>query len=205
MINLEIQLDKLKIDYPLFYNFFKESLNNSQSRFKNYKESRYRCYYYVESYMKPSQKTKEYYKNLYKLKWDDRKREELKKTKVIITMVVGKFAMSDQTNVICDTIKPILDQIISRKIYIEQTSMNETDNEIINSIPDIENLKQKIEEEIKMQKDFIETLGFGNNIQREKNLTPQDRLKKLIDNEDYEGANEIIKKHPELKKSNDTQ
>ena len=56
-----------------------------------------------------------------------------------------------------------------------------------------------------MQKDFIETLGFGNNIQREKNLTPQDRLKKLIDNEDYEGANEIIKKHPELKKSNDTQ
>ena len=40
MINLQIKLETLKNEYPRFYEFFKDALNHSQSRFKDYKEDK---------------------------------------------------------------------------------------------------------------------------------------------------------------------
>jgi hypothetical protein len=201
MINLEIKLDVLKEDYPSFFEFFKDALNHSQSRFKNYKESNYKCYYYVGFYLKPSQKTEDYYEKLYKMLWDERIKEEYSKSRVTLTMVAGKFAISDQTKEISQTVKPVLDEIIARKMYLEQKYLGEDNNDILNSIPNFNELKDKIEKELEMQKDFLESLGL--NITREKELNPQDRLKKLIDEEKYEEADELINKYPELKKGKD--
>lgn len=198
MINLEIKLDVLKEDYPTFFEFFKDALNHSQSRFKDYNENKYKCYYYVGFYMKSSQKTEEYYQELYKMLWDERIKEEYSKARVTLTMVAGKFAISDQTTEISETVKPVLDEIIARKIYLEQKYLGEDNNDILNSIPNFNELKDKIEKELEMQKDFLESLGL--NITREKELNPQDRLKKLIDEEKYEEAEELINKHSELKK-----
>lgn len=204
MMNLEVKLEDLKNDYPDFYNFFKDALANSQSRFKNYKEEKYKCFYYVGFFMKPSQKTEEYCETLSNMKWEERVIEEYKKTRVTITMISGKFALSDQTIEICDTIKPFLDEIISRKMYFEQMSNEDGPNEeVLESIPDLEELKLKIEEEKEAQKDFLESMGLklGMNVSSDKKeLTPQDMLNKLIDDEKYEEAEELIKKHPELKK-----
>jgi len=198
MINLEIKLDVLKEDYPSFFEFFKDALNHSQSRFKNYNEDKYKCYYYIGFHVKPKQKTKEYYDNLYQMLWDERKEEEYLKARVALTMVAGKFAISDQTMEISETVKPILNEIISRKMYFEQKNFGFKNKDILNSIPDIEILKIKIEEELEVQKDFLESIGL--NVTRQKELTPQDRLKNLIDEEKYEEADELVNKYPYLKK-----
>lgn len=202
MINIEVKLENLKKDYKDFYTFFKDALENSQSRFKSYKEEKYKCYYHVGFFMKPSQKTDEYYEELFKMKWEDRTQEEYKKARVTITMIAGKFALSDQTLELCDTVRPLLDEIISRKMYMEQTTRDIPNDEVLNSIPDLEELKIKIENEKDAQQDFMESLGMKLG-HPGKELTPQDILKNLIDDEKYEEAEELIKKHPELKKRED--
>ena len=202
MVNLEIKLEKLKEDYPEFYSFFKEALHNSQSKFKNNKEDKYRCYYYVNSFIKPSQRTDDYYKNLYNMKWEERSKEEYSKFKVTITMVSGKFAISDQTNVIAESLNPIIDEIIGRKMYLEQKYFEFKNIEVLESIPNLEELKNKIEEELENQKEFIKMIGLKleTNFKEQNDISPQDMLKKLINEEKYEDAEELINKFPELKR-----
>lgn len=202
MINLQVKIEKLKKDYPDFYNFFKNTLKNSQSSYKNYEEDKYKCYYYIGFYMKPSQKTEKYYNELYNLKWDERIKKEYEKIRITITMVAGKFAISDQTKEISDTVKPIIDEIVSRKMIFEQKKIQ--NEEVYNSIPNVKELEEKIQKEIEAQKDFLEAIGIETetNIERSENLSPQDRLNKLIENENYEEANDLIKQHPELKRPN---
>jgi len=198
MLNIEVKLDELKNDYPVFYEFFKNTLKNSQSKYKDYKEKKYKCYYYIGFYMLPSQKNEEYYEKLRSLKWEDRLKEEYKKCRITITMVAGKFGLSDQTNEIAKTATPYIDEIVKRKIYFEQ--LNDPDSKIMNSIPDLDELKLRIEEEEKAQRTFMEMLNDKVGIKSEKELKPQERLKKLIENEDYENAEKLIKEHPELRK-----
>jgi len=212
MINTEIKLEELKSDYPIFYKFFKDTLANSQSRFKDYKEKTFKCFYYIGFYMLPSQKTDDYYEKLLTLKFDDRLKEEIKKVRVTITMVVGKFALSDQTKEIGENVKPLLIDIVSRKMYFEQMMRENPDQEIINSIPNLEDLIKKIEQEQKQGLDLLEKMGLskediesniivgGGGFTKSKNLSPQEMLNELIQNEDYEKAEELIKNHPELKK-----
>jgi len=216
-MNTEIKLEELKSDYPIFYKFFKDTLANSQSRFKDYKESRYKCYYYIGFYMLPSQKTDEYYENLFTLKFEDRLKEELKKVRVTITMVVGKFALSDQTKEIGEHVKPLVADIVSRKMYMEQMTQEDPDQEILDSIPNLDELLQKLEDEQKANLDMLEKMGLskedieeglakggiidgGGFTKPKKDLSPQEMLNELIQNEDYEKAEELIKQHPELKK-----
>jgi len=203
MISLQIKLDVLKTDYPDFYKFFKDTLHNSQSPFKDRKEDKYKCFYYVGFYMFPSQKTEEYYENLYSLKYEDRIKEEYKKVKVTITMLSGKFVLSDQTSEVSEFVKPFIDEIISKKMYFEQMSDEEGPNdEILNSIPDLEDVIEKIEEEKNIGKNFLESIGIkmGAEVKEEKEIMPQDMLNKLISDEKYEEADEFIKEHPNLKK-----
>lgn len=215
-MNIEIKLEQLKSDYPAFYQFFKDTLANSQSRFKDYKEKRYKCYYYLGFYMLPSQKTEEYYENLYSLKFDERFKEELKKTRVTITMVVGKFALSDQTKEVNEGVLPHLKDIVSRKIYMEQIMKEEPNQEIIDSIPDLDDMLKKLEDEQKDSMDMLEKMGLskedieanfkgesiqsGAGLKTSKALTPQEILKDLIKNEEFEEAEKLIQKHPELRK-----
>lgn len=209
MINIEIKLENLKIDYPNFFNFFKDTLSHSQSKFKDYKESKYNCYYYIGFYMLTSQKTDEYYHKLITLKWEDRKKEEYKKAKITITMVVGKFVLSDQTTEISENIKPYLDEIIARKIYGEQMSIGEPNEEIVNSIPNVDEIIEKIENEQKDNQEMLEKMGLnvkdfvkggGTTTLETKEISTQEMLNQLIQNEDYEKAEELIKNYPELKK-----
>lgn len=211
-MNIEIKLEELKSDYPAFYQFFKDTLANSQSRFKDYKEKRYKCYYFLGFYILPSQKTEEYYENLYSLKFDDRFNEELKKTRVTITMVVGKFALSDQTKEINEGVLSYLKDIVSRKIYMEQMMKEDPDQEIIDSIPNLDEMLKKMEKEQQSGIDMLEKMGLskediedkfkgsGGGLKTLKKLSPQEMLKKLVENEEFEEAEELIKKHPELKK-----
>lgn len=206
MINLQVPLDNLKKDYPKFYDFFKNTLKNSQSRFRNYDDDRFKCFYYLGFFMKPSQKTDEYYERLSKMSWDERLKEEYKKVRITITMTAGKFALADQTKELCDTLTPTLDEIVARKIYFEQTSMEFPNNDIINSIPNINELKDKFDKEIKEQNNILEILNeigdrdFDNMNKKNKNLKPEELLNKLIEEEKYEEAEELIKNNPELKK-----
>ena len=212
-MNIEIKLEKLKTDYPAFYQFFKDTLAHSQSRFKDYKEKKYKCFYYIGFYMLPSQKTDEYYENLYTLKFEDRLKKEMKKSRVTITMVVGKFALTDQTKDLGEHVIPLLSDIVSRKMYMEQMTKEEPDQEIIDSIPNLDKLLKKMEDEQKAGEDMLEKMGLsmediinsgggGTRLKpvTSKNLSPQEMLNQLIDNEDYEEAEKLIKEHPELKK-----
>ena len=203
MVNIKVKLDTLKNDYPGFYKFFKDSIKNSQSRFKDYEDEKYKCYYYIGFYMLPSQKTEEYYGKLMSMKWEDRIKEEYKKVRVTITIVAGKFAISDQTKDITDTSKPYIDEIVKRKIYMEQTQSENPDNDILNSIPNLDDLKDRIESDMNDRNKLLEMLGIENTKNDNKNPKPQDLLRKLIENEKYEDAEKLIKEHPELKKRSD--
>jgi len=201
MVNLNVKLEQLKTDYPDFYDFFKNTLENSNSKYKKYKESKYNSSYYIGFYMKKSQKTKDYYEKLYSMVWDDRVKEEYTKVRISITMSVGKFLLSDQTNVISDTAKIYIDEIVSRKMYFEQLNSPETNETVLNSIPNLDELVEKIDQEIKNQKDFLSKLGekLGITTTKERELTPEEKLKQLINDEKYEEANDLINKHDELK------
>ena len=211
MMNLEIKLEELKSDYPIFYKFFKDTLTHSQSRFKDYKETKYKCYYYVGFYMLSSQKTEEYYEKLHTLKFEDRLKEEMTKARVTITMVVGKFALSDQTKEIGKHVMPLLKDIVSRKMYMEQLMGEEgPDQDILDTIPDLDELLKKIEEEQKDSQEFMDKMGLnmediikgGGELKtkKSKKLSPQDMLNDLIENEEFEEAEKFINEHPELKK-----
>jgi len=201
MMTLNVKIDQLKKDYPNFYKFFKDSLLHSNSKYKDYKESKYKCSYYVGFYMLKSQKTKEYYNNLYSLLWEDRLKEEYKKIRVSITVSVGKFMISDQTNELNETVNSYIKEIVSRKIYYEQMNMDETDTDVLNSIPDLDILIEKIDEETKHNQDFIEQLSekLGISYKKGKELTSEDKLKKLIDDEKYEEADQFLIDNPDLK------
>jgi len=206
MVTIQVKLDVLKKEYPGFYEFFKNSLKNSDSKFKNYKENKIKCYYYIGFYLKPSQKTEEYYEELYSMKFDERVEEELKKVRVTITVLAGKFAVSDQVYDISTSVRPIVEEITKKKIYMEQRMSEEPDEEILNSIPDLEELEKRIIEEQEKQKDMLQTLtGLGiedlvGAKQTSKELSPEQRLSKLISEEKYEEAEELLNEHPELKK-----
>ena len=195
MIAISVKLEDFIKDYPDFYEFFKDTLARSNSKFKTYREKRYKCYCYIGTYMKPSKMTEDYYINLYKMKWDERLKEELKKTRITLVVTAGKFALSDQTNSVSDTLMPVIKEILSRKMYAEQNYIG-VDDEILNSIPNIEELKEKIENEKKTADDFLSKLGARTS----KQMSPQDILSKLIDEEKYEEAEDFINKHPELRK-----
>jgi hypothetical protein len=205
MIALEIKLEKLKEEYSDFYDFFKQSLEISNSRFKDHKEEKYKCFYYVGFYMKPSEKTDEYYQELYKKHYDDRLEEELTKARVTITIVAGKFAISDQVVEVSDTVKPIIGEIVKRKMIMEQTVGGDPDDDVLHSIPGYDDLVEKMQDEQEMQKDFLESMGLDDllGIKREKELTPDQTLKRLIDEERYEEAEDLLEDHPELRKKGD--
>ena len=200
MISIQVKLDKLKIEYPDIYEFFLTTLRNSNSKYKNYSENKIKCYYYLGFYMLPSKKTKEYYENLYTLKYDQRKIEERKKVKITITLVAGKFALSDQRNMNGETLEKIFNEIVKRKIYTEQLEIQ--NDEIINSIPDLDDFVKKLKKEQEQNRKLMEDIFSDSNflINKQKKMSPQEQLNKLIDNEKYEEANNFIKKHPELKK-----
>jgi len=202
MISIQVKLDKLKIEYPDIYEFFLTTLRNSNSKYKNYSENKIKCYYYLGFYMLPSKKTKEYYENLYTLKYDQRKIEERKKVKITITLVAGKFALSDQRNMNGETLEKIFNEIVKRKIYTEQLEIQ--NDEIINSIPDLDDFVKKLKKEQEQNRKLMEDIFSDSNflINKQKKMSPQEQLNKLIDNEKYEEANNFIKKHPELKKRN---
>jgi hypothetical protein len=202
MINFEVTVDTLKEDYPVFFNFFKNTLNNSNSKFKNYTESKYKCYYSLGFYMKPSQKNEEYYQHLLSLDWENRRIEEYKKARVTITIVSGKFIISDQTSDLCDVLKNVIDEIVSRKIYSEQQLLDEPNEDIINSIPDLEKLEENLEKEREVKQNFVEELGkmFSMDTKDNKKLNLNEQLDQLINDEKYEEADEFIKKYPNLKK-----
>jgi hypothetical protein len=201
MIYVEVDLENLKSDYPEFYNFFRITLSNSVGKYKNYPDKKMKCYYYLGFYMLPSKKTDEYYENLYKMKWDERLDEEKKKAKVTITMVAGKFALSDQIPRIGESLYPFFEEIVARKMYFEQMTMDEPDEEIINSIPNIEELKEKIQEEQEQADEIIDIFtGENGGINKQRELSPDELYQKLLENEEYEEINELLKNHPELKR-----
>ena len=198
MIAVNVKLSDFIKDYPDFYNFFKDTLSRSNSKFKSYKESKYRCYYYIGTYMKPSKMTDDYYEKLYKMKWEERLAEEISKTRITMVVTAGKFAISDQTKEISKTLMPVIEAVVARKIYAEQMYIG-ADDDIIMSIPNIEELKEKIEKEKKSAENFLDKLGAKMN----KQMSPQEILSKLIDEEKYEEAENFINKHPELRKRED--
>ncbi len=201
MVTLQVDLARLKSDYPGFYDFFKDTLDRSNSKFKTYKEDKYKCFYYVGFYLKPSQKTEEYYDKLYSMKFDERLVEERGKLRVTITIVAGQFAISDQTNDLADTFNDVITYIVSRKMYFEQLKLNNKD--VIDSIPNYDEIESKIHEEQEMLNEFFETMGMKvKSLENKNNLTPAQRLKQLIDEEKYEEADEFLSEHPELKKRN---
>lgn len=204
MISLQINLDSLKIDYPDFYDFFKFALKNSNSKFKNYNENKYKCYYYISFYINSKQKTNEYYDNLYNMLFDDRLKEELSKTRVTITMTSGKFLLSDQTDILTDYIKNIVKEITAWKMYSEQIDKEIPDLKIINSIPNKDELEKKLKEIKNIQKNIIEMMGLDIDvdINIDEKLEPNKILKKLISEEKYEEANKLLNIYPELKNKN---
>lgn len=203
MINLEIYLNKFKDDYPDFFNFFKNVLLNSDSKYKHYDESKYRCYYHIGFYLKSEQKNDEYYKNIYNMKWEDRMKEEYSKVRITVTLKVGNFVISDQTNYITDNIKSFLNEAISRKMYVEQNYYSNNPNyDILNSIPNIDDIKIMYDQEIKNQMNFIESIFQKSGkdlIKKHNNLSPKEMLENLIRDEKYEEANVLINEYPELK------
>jgi hypothetical protein len=148
-------------------------------------------------------KTNKYYENLYTLKYNQRKIEERKKVKITITMVAGKFALSDQRNMNGETLENVFNEIVKRKIYGEQLKFQNDD--IINSIPNLDDFIEKLKKEQEQNRKLMEDIFNDSNflIKEQKKLSPQEQLNKLIDNEKYEEANNFIKKHPELKKRDD--
>jgi len=199
MISLQVKIEDLKNDYPEFYDFFLTTLRNSQSKFKNYSEKKFKCYYYLGFYMKRSKQTEDYYENLYQLEYNDRIIEEQKKARVTITLVAGKFALSDQKNEIGDKLESTFNDLVRRKMYYEQLKIQNDD--VLKSIPDLDKLIKQIENEQEKTNNFMSEV-FGEGFTKQKELSPQERLNQLIENEDFEGANEFIKKHPELKRKN---
>jgi hypothetical protein len=194
-MKLQVDLENFKNDYPEFYDFFKNTLKNSNSKFKTYSDEKIKCYYDIGFFVMTSKKTQEYYDKLNTMVWDERKIEEYKKTRITITLSIGKFSLSDQTTKITDTIIPILDDLISKKIFIEQISMGNEDNDIINSIPNLDLIKEEYEK----QKEMVNNLTMMFSDIEKKPKTPQEELNYLIKNEKYEDAKNFIKEHPELK------
>jgi hypothetical protein len=90
-------------------------------------------------------------------------------------------------------------------MIMEQTVGGDPDDDVLHSIPGYDDLVEKMQDEQEMQKDFLESMGLDDllGIKREKELTPDQTLKRLIDEERYEEAEDLLEDHPELRKKGD--
>lgn len=212
MITLPVKVEILKEEYPEFYKLFKETLKKSNGKYSKYDDSKINCFYYISTFLKPSQKNEEYYENLMKMKYPERLNEELNKTRVTLTMVAGRFAITDHTDKVGVTALSMVEKITSRKMYFEQSKVG--DESVMNSIPDLDKLEKDIEKENELRDKAMDALGLGDLLGGEENIlgdlfgskkekksqNPEDILKSLISEEKYEEAEEYLEKHPELKK-----
>jgi hypothetical protein len=144
-------------------------LRNSNSRYKEYDSEKIKWFYSFSYFTKKSEKTPEYYENLYKMPFEDRLKCEMNRVRLSLGFSAGHFYISDRVDKITDIIKDIVTSITYKKILFESELLG--DDSILKTIPFV------IENDLKEKE-----LNYNNE------LSLQDQLKICIDNEEYEKA-----------------
>lgn len=149
-------------------------LRNSNSRYKDTKIEEMSWIYSFTYFIKKGSNTEEYYEKLYKMSFDERLEEELKKIRVNLAFSAGHFYLSDRVSFVSDTIKETVKAITVQKMVNEAEFTG--DDSILNTIP------------------------FITDNEKPKPMSLQEQLKHAIDIEDFEEAARLrdeIKKEEE--------
>lgn len=173
MITMTVSYDIVCQEYKKESDELISILRNSNSKYKDTDINDIKWIYTFSYFLKKGEGTQEYYENLYKMPFEDRFKEELKKVRVSIGYSAKYFYLSDRVDGISDTIKEALRIVTIQKMVNEQSLIN--DEDVIKTIPGIETPEILPEP-----------------------MTLEEQLKQAIDMEDYMEAARI---RDEIKKS----
>lgn len=144
-------------------------LRNSNSKYKDTDENKMSWLYSFSFFKNKGEYTPEYYEKLYKMEYDERYEEELKKVRVNISMSAGYFCIMDRVSSVSDTVKDALKIITTQKMINEQAFLLEKTGEQYNNV--LDSIPLPKEEQVPLSLD--------------------EQLQKAIEHEDYMEAARI--------------
>lgn len=163
MITMFVSYDIVLKEYEKESHELINILRTSNSKYKDMDISKINWLYSFSYFKKKGENTPEYFENLFKMPFEERLVEEIKKVRVNLALSASYFYVSDRVLTVSESIKKTVEIITMQKIVNEQSVIG--DVEVLSSIPGV--------------KDEIKPISL------------QEQLKNAIDIEDYEEAARI--------------
>jgi hypothetical protein len=139
MVTIVVEGDVVAKEYEKESKELISLLRNSNSKYKDTEESKMEWLYSFSFFKNKGEYTPEYYEKLFKMEFDERYAEELKKIRVSLSMSAGYFYITDRVSNVSETIKQALKMITAQKMVNEQAFLlkktgKQYDN-VVDSIP----------------------------------------------------------------------
>lgn len=170
MVTMVVSQEVVMREYEKFAQELIGILKNSNSKYKDTEVEKMKWMYSFSYFKNKGEYTPEYYEKLYKMPFDERLEEEVKKVRVNLAMSAGHFTISDRVEGVSDSIKEAVKVVTIQKMINEQAQIG--DQDVIDTIPmpkedqkpmSLEDqLKQAIESE-----DYIEAARIRDEIKKE--------------------------------------